>query len=133
MFKDKGICGQSEMFVDDKNRMILPEYTGAEPGENLVIVRNKESKCYDVYDEEHYTEKLKIQIDYLENKLKITIELEKREKLQLLLNDIYTSILAKVTCDTKKRIVVTSILEESEKINKVKAIGAFDHLMLRKK
>ncbi|MBQ9072205.1 MAG: hypothetical protein IJY25_03515 [Bacilli bacterium] len=133
MFRTEGICGQLEMSVDDKNRMILPEHTGAEPGEKLVIVRNKESKCYDIYAEKHYQKKLQLQIDYLENKLKTAIDIKMREKLQLLLNDIYSCILAEVTCDKQRRIVITSILEENEKVTKVKTIGAFDHLMLRKK
>ena len=132
MFKDKNICGQAEIYVDDKNRIILPMYTGAAAGEELVIVRNKESNCYDIYNAELYFEKLKHQINYLEAKLKTTINLKKREKLQLLLNDIYSCNLGTVTCDKQRRVVITPILEKDEKINKVKTIGAYDHLMIKK-
>lgn len=133
MFKPENLFVQTEMFVDDKNRMILPINTEAETGEKLVIIRNDESNCYDIYSQLHYAEKIKKQIDYLEDKLKTTIDLGKRKKLQILLNDIYNACLAEVTCDKQRRIVITSILDEGEKISKIKVIGGYDHLMLRKK
>jgi len=132
MFGDKNIFGNGTMFVDDKNRIILPKFTHREVGDRLVIVKNDESNSYDVYREDKYSEKLKLQIDYLEDKLNKTTDSKKREELQILLNALYSHVLASVKCTYQGRIVITSILEKDEKLDHVEVIGAYDHLMIKK-
>ena len=132
MFGEKNIYGQINLKLDDKNRIILPKFTYRETGDSLVIVKNKESNSYDIYKTEVFDEKLQDQINYLEDKLKKTIDDKKREQIQKLLNELYDSILVKTTCDKQGRIVITSILDEGEKIDTVEAIGAYNHLMIRK-
>lgn len=132
MFGEETIYGQATMSLDDKNRIILPKFTHREVGDKLVIVKNDESNSYDVYREDKYSEKLKAQIDYLEDKLNKTIDQKKREELQVLLNDLYSHVLASVKCTYQGRIVITSILEKGEKLDQVEVIGAYDHLMIKK-
>ena len=49
MFGDKPMFGQIELNIDNKNRIIIPESTNREPGEELLILDNKELKIYEIY------------------------------------------------------------------------------------
>lgn len=132
MFGDKSIYGHREARVDDKNRVSLPLFSYREQGDSLVIIRNKESNSYDIYKTDNWDIKLKKQIKCLEERYNATLDEKKRAKIQLLLEDIYRSVLGKSECDKQGRINIGSILEEKETLAEVEFIGAYDHLMMKK-
>ena len=119
MFGEKGIYGQSIIRVDDANRMILPKYTFAEPGDNLLILNEEE--FLSIHSENEIEEKIK----------RLELELEeassrnrKAKKKELYI--LYSSILKKVTCDKQGRITLGDTTNSKE----IKCIGAKDYLIL---
>lgn len=119
MFGDESIYGQSTIHIDDKKRIILPKYTGAEKGDKLVIVRKKGR----LYVERE---------DILDSKIKELERLcshstnpeETKEEIELF--KMYSSIIKKVTCDSQGRITLGDIIDSNE----IKCIGARESLIL---
>ena len=119
MFGEESIYGQSIIHLDDKRRIILPKYTGAQKGDKLVIVRKKGR----LYVERE---------DILDSKIKELERLcsrsanpeETKEEIELF--KMYSSILKKVTCDSQGRITLGDITDS----DKIKCIGARESLIL---
>ncbi len=112
MFGEKSIYGQSIVHIDDKNRIILPKYTYAEPGDKLLVIN--EGEYLAIHSEQEIEEKLK-------QKEK---ELDKKELFML-----YSSILKKVECDKQGRITLGDITDSNE----LECIGAREYLILKPK
>ena len=119
MFGEESIYGQSTIHLDDRKRIILPKYTGAEKGDKLVIVRKK---GYLTVERE----------DILDSKIK---ELEKlcshsvdpeKTNLEIEFFKMCSSILKKVTCDSQGRITLGDTIDSNE----IKCIGAREYLIL---
>ena len=119
MFGEESIYGQSIIHLDDRKRIILPKYTGAEKGDKLVIVRKK---GYLTVERE----------DILDSKIK---ELEKlcsrsvdpeKTNLEIEFFKMCSSILKKVTCDSQGRITLGDTIDSNE----IKCIGAREYLIL---
>ena len=122
MFGEESIYGKSIIHLDDKNRIILPKYTGAEKGDKLILVRKK--------GRIHVCRE-----DILDSKIK---ELERiclrstdpeKTKLEAELFKMYSSILKKATCDSQGRITLGNIA----KSNEFECIGARESLILEPK
>ena len=119
MFGEESIYGQSIIHLDDKKRIILPKYTGAEKGDKLVIVRKKGYLSVEREDI------LDTKIKELEKLCSCSVDPEK-SKLEIELFKMYSSILKKVTCDSQGRITLGDAADSDE----IKCIGAREYLIL---
>jgi DNA-binding transcriptional regulator/RsmH inhibitor MraZ len=119
MFGEESIYGQSIIHLDDKKRIILPKYTGAEKGDKLVIVRKK-GRLY-VEREDILDRKIK----ELERLCSRSVDPEKA-KFEIEFYKMCSSILKKVTCDSQRRITLGDELDSDE----IKCIGARESLIL---
>ena len=119
MFGEESIYGQSIIHLDDKNRIILPKYTGAEKGDKLVIVRKK--GYLSVEREDILDSKIK----ELERLCLKSVDSEKT-KYEIEFYKMCSSILKKVTCDSQGRITLGNIVDRNE----IKCIGARQSLIL---
>ena len=111
MFGEKGIYGKSIIHVDDKNRIIMPKYTGAEAGDKLLIV-----KC-DGYLALHRVEEFE---EIIKQKEK---ELSEKELLEF-----FSSILKQSECDKQLRIPLGDAVECKAELE---CIGARKYLILK--
>lgn len=98
MFGEDIILGYKEASVDNKGRIILPKFTGAETGEKIAIVDNgpRSLKLYAVLS-------MKKTIDAL-NKNCSPDEFEKLQTLNDRLQLLYYSYLATSNVDSQRRI-----------------------------
>lgn len=120
MFGEESIYGKSIIHLDDKNRIILPKYTGAEKGDKLLLVRKNEE--IQIHREDIFDSKV---IKLEELCLQSTGELKIEKEKELL--ELYNSIIKKVTCDSQNRITLSEIKDCSE----IECIGARQYLILK--
>ncbi|MBQ2946219.1 MAG: hypothetical protein IJE04_00015 [Bacilli bacterium] len=125
MFGEKPIFGQSELTVDSNGRIFIPATTKREPGEELVLIDNKDLGVYEIYS----VLKLKEKFEAI-NKL-ITESKTKKEKLfyERMLCEISKSILRSEKIDSQGRFSTGKTFEECDK---VMSTGAYDHLIIDK-
>lgn len=125
MFGDKPIFGQNELTVDSKGRIFIPASTKREPGEELVLIDNKDLGVYEIYS----TLKLKERFETI-NKLIIESK-TKKEKLfyERMLCEISKSILRSEKVDCQGRFLTGKTFEDCDK---VLSTGAYDHLIIDK-
>ena len=119
MFGEESIYGKSTIHLDDRNRIILPKFTGAEKGDKLLLVRNKGHISI------HREDILDCKIRRLEELCfnstgDIKIEREKE------LFALYNSITKKMTCDSQGRVVLGNIIDSRE----IECTGARESLIL---
>lgn len=125
MFGEKPIFGQNELTVDSKGRIFIPASTKREPGEELVLIDNKDLGVYEIYS----VLKLKERFEAI-NKLIIESK-TKKDKLfyERMLCEISKSILRSEKVDSQGRILTGKTFEECDK---VLSTGAYDHLIIDK-
>ena len=124
MFGEKSILGQSICTIDYKNRIILPKFTNAEEGDNLIVV--DEIDFLSIYKEDTYMKKILL----LEEKIKNSNSIDELRKNNLKLLLGYRTILKKVVCDKQHRINLGKIETDT---NEIMCIGANDHLIIQAK
>lgn len=120
MFAKDNIYGQSIVHCDDKKRIILPKFTYVEKNDSLVIL-NK-INYLSIYEEEIINKK----IDELE-KMYIGYDNKKKKQVDLMLLDLYKSILKKVKVDAQHRIGLGGIEFTT---NEFMCIGAKNYVIL---
>lgn len=123
MFEDKQLYGKDELKIDTKGRIFLPKYTKREPGDELVIVYNKEISKYEIYSIKRYNEIMETLKKY---SLKTVNKLEKL-RYEKRIYEMCKSILKQVTVGTQNRIQIGKIYPNMQRIL---CIGAYDHLIL---
>ena len=122
MFGEQSIYGQSTVRLDDKKRIILPRFTFAEAGDNLLVVN--EGEYFSIYKEKILEE----QIERKELEFEMANSRQKKVmKKELLI--LYSSILKKVVCDKERRITLGDIIDGDE----IQCIGAKNHVILKVK
>ena len=120
MFGEQSIYGQSNVRIDDKNRIILPKYTYAEAGDKLLVINDGE--YLSIHSEQEFEEKLRQKELELE---KSSLKQKNAKKRELLI--LYSSVLKRVTCDKQGRITLGNITDSNE----LKCIGAREYLILK--
>lgn len=120
MFGKENIYGQTILHCDPKKRIILPKFTYAEKDDSLVIL-NK-INYLSIYEEELINKK----IEDLE-KMYVGYDKQKKKEVDLMLLDLYKSILKKVKVDAQHRISLAGI---EFKTNEFMCIGAKNYIIL---
>lgn len=123
MFGEEYIYGITESSVDDKGRFWLPEFTYAEPGDSLLII--KEEDLLRITSEEHINNL----IDEIEERIKSETDEEKIKIMKDKLYKLYESIIKKCKVDKSRRITLG---QKSDYKKKYKIIGARKEIILRK-
>lgn len=125
MFGEKPIFGQSELTVDKKGRIFIPANTKREPGEQLVLINNKDLGVYEIYS----IDKLKERFEQL-NKLIMESKTKKEKNFyERMLCEISKSILRSEIVDAQGRFLTGKTFEDCDK---VLSTGAYDHLIIDK-
>jgi DNA-binding transcriptional regulator/RsmH inhibitor MraZ len=117
MFGDKIIIGYSNSSVDEKKRIILPKFTGAAPGDKLIVIpEDNRLAIYSSYILEEYVDKIDEIKDF-------------REKKELLkeFREYCESVIAEVIVDKSKRIALSNIDFND---NKVIVRGSGDRVVI---
>ena len=123
MFGDKPMFGQTKLSIDDKNRIIIPVSTNREPGEELLVIDNKELKIYEIYSVKRLEERYKELDDLILNSK------TKKEKIfyEKRLLELSKSILRSSIVESKGRIALGKKFEEYKE---VLCTGANDRLII---
>ena len=117
MFGDNIIIGYSNSSVDEKKRIILPKFTGAAPGDKLIVIpEDNRLAIYSSYILEEYVDKIDEIKDF-------------REKKELLkeFREYCESVIAEVIVDKSKRIALSNIDFND---NKVIVRGSGDRVVI---
>ena len=123
MFGDKAIFGKSELCVDDKGRVIVPQYTNREIGEELILLYNEDFKIYEIYS----VKRLKERFDELNNLILNSETIKKRKFYEMWLLKLSKSILKSVKVEKNGTITLDNHFNEYEKVI---STGAYDHLII---
>lgn len=108
MFGEKPIYGQCVVHSDFKGRTCIPVFTGVEPTDELLVMRDMEGiRITRMQEIDEY-------IAHLEDMCKQEIDPTKNKKLRLRLLEIYSNILKYGTCDKQNRLLLSNILEPNK-------------------
>lgn len=126
MFGDIKMIGIAEQNLDEKNRIILPKFTNASKGDEVVLFQEKE--YFSIYHLDYLIQKL----DSLE-KNELT-DLKSFLILKRKYDEIMLNIFSKSTVDGQKRIhLPQQVVDDYQLNNSVIVRGAIDHVNIFKK
>ena len=118
MFGEKVLIGYSSCNIDEKNRIYLPKFTGAEAGDKLLIIpENENLAIYSSTTLDNYVEKIS-----LLNNIKEEKELLKEFR------EYCESAIQEITVDKQKRITLSSNIDFIDKNIEVRGSG--DRLLI---
>ena len=128
MFGEETIYGRKSVYVDEKNRIRVPRFTGCEKGDKLLIIDEKE--FLSVYSEE----KFKDRENELYKRLYESESEEEKRKYKLEILYLYASVIKKAEITAGLKINISnpenklkSLIED----NRVLCVGANDHLIIK--
>ena len=124
MFGEDKIFGTSQISIDEKNRIKLPTFTYAEPGDKIII--QKKEDCLKISNELRI---IKI-IEEIEESLKRVKNSSEAKKLKEEIDKLCISILAKRECDKQNRIIIPDNSIDKGDSNKIMAVGYGDYIKL---
>lgn len=125
MFGEKPIFGQNELTVDPKGRIFIPANTKREPGEELVLIDNKDLGVYEIYS----VDKLKERFEQLNTLISSSTTKKEKNFYSRMLCELSKSILRSEKVDSQGRFLTGKTFEDCEK---VLSTGAYDHLIIDK-
>ena len=122
MFGENKIIGRKNSILDSKNRTSIPQFSGIEQGDKLVLIQENE-ESFSIYEKKYYLEKIKLLESKLEEikDINILIELKKYIEME------YMKIVKELNCDKQHRVVLT---EEVPK--EITFFGCGDHLKMKR-
>lgn len=122
MFGENKIIGRKNSILDSKNRTSIPQFSGIERGDKLVLIQENEDS-FSIYEKKYYLEQIKILESKLEEikDINILIELKKYIEME------YMKIVKELNCDKQHRVVLT---EEVPK--EITFFGCGDHLKMKR-
>lgn len=122
MFGENKIIGRKNSILDSKNRTSIPQFSGIEQGDKLVLIQENEDS-FSIYEKKYYLEQIKILESKLEEikDINILIELKKYIEME------YMKIVKELNCDKQHRVVLT---EEVPK--EITFFGCGDHLKMKR-
>lgn len=123
MFGEEKIFGTSQISIDEKNRIKLPTFTYAEPGDKIII--QKEEDYLKISNELRI---IKI-IEEIEESLKYVKNSSEVKKLKEEIDKLCISILAKRECDKQNRIIIPDSIDQDDS-NKIMIVGYGDYAKL---
>ena len=123
MFGDKAIFGKAELSIDEKSRIIIPQYTNREIGEELALLYNEDFEFYEIYS----VKRLEERFEELNNLILNSNNVKKRNFYEMWLLKLSKSILRSVKVEKNGRIIIGKNFNEYEKIL---CTGAYDHLII---
>ena len=123
MFGDKPMFGKTKLIIDDEIRIVLPEYTNSEPGEELIILNNRELKIYEIYSMKRLEEKYKELNNIIFNAK------SKKERI------FYEKWLLELSKSVLENLIVSNdgkikLGEKFKEYNEVMCTGAYDRLII---
>lgn len=125
MFAEEPIFGKNEMSVDEKGRIFIPAYTKREPGEDLVLIENKDLDAYEIYS----VLKLKERYEELNKLMYESTKKADKRKYQKMILEISKSIILSRKVDKQGRILTGKVFEGCDKVS---ITGVCDHLIIEK-
>ncbi|MBE6138941.1 MAG: hypothetical protein E7174_00325 [Firmicutes bacterium] len=124
MFGEKPLFGQVEISVDKKGRICIPATTKREPGEELVILYNKQFDVHEIYS----VKSLEDRFNKLNNLIENAQNKNDQNFYKKSLYELSKSILRSEIVDLQGRILTGKIFEGEEK---VLSTGAYNHLIIK--
>lgn len=125
MFGENPIFGQNELTVDSKGRIFIPASTKREPGEELVLIENKDLGIYEIYS----ILTLKDRFEEINKLMKNSKTKKDKIFYEKMLCEISKSILRCEKVDAQGRFLIGKTFEGYEKVT---STGAYDHLIIDK-
>lgn len=122
MFGEKEILGKTTSKVSLKSRLVLPAFTHAEPGDELVLVSDFEG--ISIYEKDYFLEsRLKMFKDAMER----STNLKEIKELRIQMELVYTKIIKTMVCDKDRRVVLANGFDEE-----IRVVGCGDHVKLKR-
>ena len=121
MLGSEMIIGISEQALDNKNRIILPKFSNASKGDEVILFQ--EESYFSIYDIHYFIQK----IDFL--KKSELLDLKNFLVLKRKYDDIMSNVLTKCCVDGQRRILLPQLIVDYYQLNNSVVVrGAIDHI-----